>query len=167
MSLRSVRKCSGCLHLHYLSSNFLQILWGNKEARQTTVDHSASSWYSPDPLHEPTSEHNERTPLSPFPLKSSGSQGRQNSSEDGGYLRSIPSETAARRKQPEHLGSLTLEGAVCPGSSGAGCPLWGSSIQSGSGLQSRRSLRIHWNRTRHNFKKATNAAYILFYSQTA
>ena len=95
MSLRSVRKCSGCLHLHYLSSNFLQILWGNKEARQTTVDHSASSWYSPDPLHEPTSEHNERTPLSPFPLKSSGSQGRQNSSEDGGYLRSIPSETAA------------------------------------------------------------------------
>lgn len=130
MSLRSVRKCSGCLHLHYLSSNFRQILrpgkqlWILQQVRSTAQIHYMS----------PHLNTMRGLPLSSFPLKSPGSQGRQNSSEDGGNLRSIPSETAAQRKRPEHLGSLTLEGAVCPGSSGAGCPLWGSSIQSGSGL---------------------------------
>ena len=36
-----------------------------KQARQTIVDHSASSWYSPDPSHEPASEHNEDSACAP------------------------------------------------------------------------------------------------------
>lgn len=57
-----------------------------------------------------------------FPPKSPGSQGRQNSPGDGGNLRSIPSETAARRKRREHLGSLPLEGAGRP--PGLFQPVW-------------------------------------------
>lgn len=91
-------------------------------------------------------------PVYSFPPKSPGSQGRQNNPGDGGTLGSIPAETAAQRKRREHLGSLPLEGA--------GRPLWGSSIQPGSGLQSGRSLRIPWNRTQKG-SKASRRPFLL------
>ena len=124
MSLRSVRKCSGCLHLHYLSSNFLQML--RKQARQTIVDHSASSWYSPDPSHEPASEHNEDSPCAPSLLNLQAPKGDRTAQGMVGI-----SGASLQKQLLEGSGENTW--APCHWRA-LGVP-WGSSSQSGSGLR--------------------------------